>query len=70
MEADGAYPKAGIRLFVGDSPFIPFSPLLLEDMLHLPFCVLHNRSLHSDVVRRNNRGSAEGVFARANLVYL
>ncbi len=70
METDGTYPKTGIRLFVGNSSLVPFPPLLLEDMLHLPFCVLYHRSLHDDMVRWNIWGSAQGVLARANLVYL
>ena len=70
MEADGAYPKAGIWLLVGDSSLISFSSLLLEDMLHLPFCMLDDRSLHGDVAGRNDRGATKSVLARANLVYL
>ncbi len=68
-DSNGTYSKAGIRLLVRDSSLISFSSLLLEDIFHLPFCVLDDRSLHGDVARRNNRGATKSVLARANLVY-
>lgn len=46
---DGTYAKTGVWLLVWDSPFVPFSPLLFENMLHLPFRMLDDRSLDRDV---------------------
>jgi hypothetical protein len=69
-DTDRTYPKAGIRLLVGDGSLVPLSSLLLEDVLHLPFCVLDDRSLHGDVAGRDDWGATESVLARANLVYL
>jgi hypothetical protein len=67
---DGAYPKTGISLLVGDSSLVTFSSLLFENMLHLPFCMLDHCSLDRDVSSWYYRSSTECILARANLVYL
>lgn len=51
-----------------DGPLVTLSPLLLEDMLHLPLCVLYNGGLYADGFWGKFRVSANCVIARADFV--
>jgi len=55
--------KTSVWLLMLDCFPVTLSALLLEDILHSPFCMLDDGSLHLDFGGWNGRVASEGVFA-------
>lgn len=51
MNVKWPYPQTSVCLLVHDRPLVPLSPLLLEDMLHLPLGVLYDGCFYADGFR-------------------